>query len=421
MRSITFFPAIALVSAAAFAPAQAKTFFSGSSTVLDLGSGNAWAPTLSADGLEIIFSSDRAGGQGGWDLWTATRTSIDKPFGTPINLKALNSAGSDFEPNLSADGLELYFVSSRSGGLGTTNVMVSTRIVAPLPWRAPKFLGGPINATGKAIDDPALTEDGLTIYYTVGVRDIYSATRTSKTAAWGSETAFAPANGLGASEHSPTPHANGNIMVFASNVSGGTGSADFYIVWLDSGTNRWSTPLELKELNKSSWDSNAFWHDLTGRIYWSDWANGSQPVVRCACYNVANVHAQWHVTKSLVPKPRSYWPTPTMFSLRSVWRFSSTVRLDFFDCRQVKTWFVGVALKPGTGFGIPGTVIGGLELDFVTMQLFSFPATPGLPFTVPIPVPQAGAFPAGTVFYWQGYGIEGNKIISTDVYESEVR
>jgi hypothetical protein len=133
------------------------------------------------------------------------------------------------------------------------------------------------------------------------------------------------------------------------------------------------------------------------------------------------VHARWYPTKSLVAKSRSYWPTPTSFSLRSVWKFNSSVRLDFFDCRQVTTWFVGVAFKPGAGVTIPGTVIGGLELDFATMQLFSFAGTPGLPFTLPITVPNTGAFPAGTVFYWQGYGIEGNKIISTDVYESEAR
>ena len=61
------------------------------------------------------------------------------------------------------------------------------------------------------------------MYYTVAVQDIYCSTRTSKTAAWANERAFAPANNLGAVEHSPTPHANGNIMVFASTKSGGAG------------------------------------------------------------------------------------------------------------------------------------------------------------------------------------------------------
>ena len=40
---------------------------------------------------------------------------------------------------------------------------------------------------------------------------------------------------------------------------------------------------------------------------------------------------------------------------------------------------------------------------------------------VPIPVPKAGTFPSGTVFYWQGFAIDGSKIISSDLYESEVR
>jgi hypothetical protein len=405
---------------AAPAPAQTTSFFESSSTVVTLGTGNAWAPTLSADGLEIIFSSNRTGGLGGWDLWTAKRTGIDKPWGTPTNLKLLNNSASDFEPNLSADGLELFFVSTRTGKTGVSDVMVSTRLAPPLAWGAPKFVTGSINATSKAIDDPALTEDGLTMYYTVAVRDIYCSTRTSKTAAWANEKAFAPANNLGAVEHSPTPHANGNIMVFASTKSGGAGSADFYITYRNSKTNTWSTPTNMREINRTGWDSNASFFDLTGQLYWSDWTSGAQPIVRCTCYKLASLFVDRHPATSLVPFSRSYWPTPSAFAWRSTWSFSTTVRLNFFDCRKVSTWFLGVAVKQGPGIRIPG-LIGGLELDPTLFELIPLPGTNGVPFTLSIPVPKSGTFPVGTVIYIQGFAIAGTNIVSTDLYEAEIR
>ena len=44
-------------------------------------------PTIRQDGLEIFFYSDRGGGAGGSDLWTATRTTVDAAWSTPVNLR----------------------------------------------------------------------------------------------------------------------------------------------------------------------------------------------------------------------------------------------------------------------------------------------------------------------------------------------
>ena len=85
-------------------------------------------PTLRTDGREIFFFSTRAGGVGGADLWTSTRRSVHDPWSTPVNLGSpLNSAASDQQPNLSGDGRTLLFASSRSGGLGGTDIWMATR------------------------------------------------------------------------------------------------------------------------------------------------------------------------------------------------------------------------------------------------------------------------------------------------------
>jgi hypothetical protein len=66
-------------------------------------------PGISADGLEIFFSSERPGGAGELDLWRATRRSLDQPFGPPENVAELNTINDEVFPRLSGDGSTLYF------------------------------------------------------------------------------------------------------------------------------------------------------------------------------------------------------------------------------------------------------------------------------------------------------------------------
>src|SRR5512138_1830346 len=61
-------------------------------------------PTLSKDGLSLIFSSNRPGGQGGLDLWVAQRASVDDPWDTLRNLEALNTSWDDHAPSITTDG-----------------------------------------------------------------------------------------------------------------------------------------------------------------------------------------------------------------------------------------------------------------------------------------------------------------------------
>jgi Tol biopolymer transport system component len=87
-------------------------------------------PNIRRDGLEIFFFSNRDGGEGGNDIWSASRASTADPFDTPVNLgPAVNSGASETRPSLSWDGTTLYFGSNRSGGDGDSDHYVSTRLV----------------------------------------------------------------------------------------------------------------------------------------------------------------------------------------------------------------------------------------------------------------------------------------------------
>ena len=74
---------------------------------------------LSADGLTLVFGSDRPGGKGEYDLWMCQRQAPGEPLGKPVNLgPTVNSSKSENHPALSADGLTLLFASYRPGGHG---------------------------------------------------------------------------------------------------------------------------------------------------------------------------------------------------------------------------------------------------------------------------------------------------------------
>ena len=85
-------------------------------------------PGVRRDGLELFFASDRTT-TGDLDLWVATRNSTSDHWSNAHNLgSVVNSTGSiDARPTLSKDGTELYFQSTRPGGLGTQDLYVTTR------------------------------------------------------------------------------------------------------------------------------------------------------------------------------------------------------------------------------------------------------------------------------------------------------
>ena len=86
-------------------------------------------PTLEVNGREIVFYSNRPGGLGGNDLWTATRRSVNDSWSPPVNLGApLNSSTGELLPALSRDGRTLLFTTNnRPGGLGGMDIWMSTR------------------------------------------------------------------------------------------------------------------------------------------------------------------------------------------------------------------------------------------------------------------------------------------------------
>jgi Tol biopolymer transport system component len=90
-------------------------------------------PSVSQDGREMVFASDRPGSQG-LDIWSANRDSIADSWSVPVNLGPdVNSAANETRPSLSWDGTMLLFGTNRPGVEGESDIFYATRDQVPAP------------------------------------------------------------------------------------------------------------------------------------------------------------------------------------------------------------------------------------------------------------------------------------------------
>jgi hypothetical protein len=109
--------------------------FGAASAIVELNDAGAndIQPNLRKDGREIVFSSNRSGGVGGQDIWSATRASVDAPWSAPVNLgSSINTGLGESRPSLSWDAQQLLFgragpPGTGEGGTGASDIYVSTR------------------------------------------------------------------------------------------------------------------------------------------------------------------------------------------------------------------------------------------------------------------------------------------------------
>lgn len=118
---------------------------------------------VTADGDEIYFHSERAGGQGGRDLWKIEK--IGATWGDPLPLTALNTEFDEGFPFVTADGNELWF----SG---------DSRIDVTFPPGTPDYFGAifysakegdawgePVEVVSQLAGEPTVDSQG-SVYFT---------------------------------------------------------------------------------------------------------------------------------------------------------------------------------------------------------------------------------------------------------------
>jgi hypothetical protein len=160
-------------------------------------------PVVAVDGSSLYFHSDRPGGAGGFDLWTTVRDALADDWAEPNRMSGIvNSAYDDKWPCISANGLTLLFASNRPEGRGGYDLWMSTRASVTDDWNASVNLGSTVNSGGWERKS-WLSADGRTLVYESGsasgslskgeIYDLYVTTPTGPNDVWGSSSFLAKA------------------------------------------------------------------------------------------------------------------------------------------------------------------------------------------------------------------------------------
>ena len=137
------------------------------------------APSITDDGLTLLFRSDRAGNS---DVYIANRDDVSATFGAPRNVLEVDSGVVDEGTFISADGLTILWGSNRTGGPGNMDIYTATRADRSAMFSAAQLV--PELSSTSNDDDLDLSDDGGTIYFSsdrpggLGGEDIWTATRS---------------------------------------------------------------------------------------------------------------------------------------------------------------------------------------------------------------------------------------------------
>lgn len=201
-------------------------------------------PTLTLDQLEVFFNSGRTGTIGATDIWTSTRSSTTATWSMPTNVAILNTAGDDATPEVSRDGLTLFFVAN--GVAGAKDTYFSTRPTRTAAWATKTHV--PALSTASDESGPTLTPDLLTIYFSNNAStddDLYVSSRAAIGAAWTMPVVM-PINSPTANDAEPFINGANTLLLWSSDRGG---NFDLWEARRATPADPWGTPQPVSGVN----------------------------------------------------------------------------------------------------------------------------------------------------------------------------
>lgn len=218
---------------------------------------NHYAPSLSTDGLTMLYASDYYTSDGNKvEMKIAQSKGVDNwGSGEDVTIvnksAALNQSGGHC---LSGDGNTIYFSSKKTGGVGSYDLWMTEKKGGK--WSPPQNLGKPLNSTGSE-GFPSLSADGKSLYFvrcqTMTNYDCQSCqlyVAESKGQGIWKEPTEVSANFSGYDICYPRILKDGKTLLFSSKKAGGKGGYDLYMS-KKTGTT-WSNPANMAFLNTAA-------------------------------------------------------------------------------------------------------------------------------------------------------------------------
>jgi hypothetical protein len=219
-------------------------------------------PSLTFEELEIYFTSPRGPLS---DIWVSRRTVVTDPWGPSTLVAELSSPQADEDPDVSVDGLTMYFTSDRAGD--GRRLYVSRRRTRDTAWEAPMRIA----SLGTSTVDEAPAVDRAQLYLvfasqrgTAAYPHLFAATRPDASAVWEGVSELAALNSAW-HDTDPALFADGRGLVFASRRLTQTRGADlFQASRADSSSASFSSLAPITELNTDFTEEDP-WLSQNGR------------------------------------------------------------------------------------------------------------------------------------------------------------
>ncbi len=173
-------------------------------------------PRLADEGTTLYFTRKTAKSRA--DIYRSRR--VEGAWSKPEPVVAWNSSDDDLGPALSPDGRQAVFYSNRAGGEGGFDLYYSER--KGKEWSAPRNLGPRVNSPADDVE-PAIGPAGSLYFSSNRLRndraarfDLYVAGMASRGGAWASPEPLTAINLPGSNERAPYVSPTGTSLYFAS-------------------------------------------------------------------------------------------------------------------------------------------------------------------------------------------------------------
>lgn len=192
------------------------------------------SPSMTADGLILLFDSRREPGPHKGDIYISQRAKTDERWPEAVNLgPPVNTKHNEWNSYISPSGLEIYFSSNRNPAMGFNDLWKTVRPSSSAIWRKPRHLGDQLNSRDGELDARP-TEDGTAMLVSRRSRTIYAprihvSLYSSETDSYGLPILLSPTINSKGGSNFPFLSADGRTLWFSSPRPGGFGASDLYV------------------------------------------------------------------------------------------------------------------------------------------------------------------------------------------------